>query len=441
MNIKRILLSGLILTSLSYLVFAQSVSENNSEVLNLTIEDAVSMAIENNISIKQSRMALSTLEKKNKYSWNSVSPSLSLSGGVSDSLPNGKIDNTLSYSVSGSVNMRFTPALITSINSARIAYENGELSYESTIRSVEKSVRSSFYSLLSTCESMDSYRVRLDAAQRTYETNLAKYSRGQVDQLTLLNSQYNYESLIPTIAKAQNAYDSSLNSFKQVLGIKLNQEVRLSGSMDDVLNVQLDDSILSFDVENLASIKKAKLSVETAENALKATKYSAYGPTVSLGYSYSGGAGISPSSDYGTRSNGLSLQVNVPLDSYLPWSNTAINIGDLQNNIETAKMNLESAKTNLQMTIRNNYNSIIEAQVQMKLQQSNLELMQKAYDLTLIAYNNGSKDLNALQTAEDNLATARFNLQSQKFQIINSVINLEDTLGLPFGTLSQRTAD
>ena len=38
----------------------------------ITIYDAVSLALQNNIEIKQSTMDLQLLETKNKYSWNSV---------------------------------------------------------------------------------------------------------------------------------------------------------------------------------------------------------------------------------------------------------------------------------------------------------------------------------------------------------------------------------
>ena len=87
------------------------------------------------------------------------------------------------------------------------------------------------------------------------------------------------------------------------------------------------------------------------------------------------------------------------------------------------------------MTIRNTYKTIEEAQAQLKLYEANYELMQKTYDLTLVAYNNGSKDLSLLQTAQDNLNNARRTIQRQKYIIINSVLNLENILGVPFGSI------
>lgn len=408
-----------------------------AEVHNLTIDQAVELALENNISIKQSKLSLDLLEKQNKYSWNSVSPSISVGGGVTDSMPTGNgASNSISYSVSGSASLRFTPSLFTTIKSAQLALENGEVSLESAKRSVEMSVRQTFYSLLNTAESINSSQKTLEAAKRTYDSNYAKYNRGQLDQLSLLSSQYNYESKIPTIESSKSSYQNTLDSFKQVLGIDLKDEVNLVGSLEDILDIKLSEEILNADLDEIPAVKSILQSIKSTENSLTAAKYSAYGPTVSASYSYGGGGGISPSSDYSTRSNTVGVNVSIPLDGYLPWSNGSLSIANQKKNLENYKLQLENTKTTVAISIRNSYNTIINAQSQLKTYQSNLELMQRTYDMTNLAYANGSKDLGSLQTAEDNLANAVRSVQQQKYTIINAVLNLENTLGVPFGTLN-----
>ncbi len=406
------------------------------QVHNLSITDAVELALENNISIKQSKLSLDLLEKQNKYSWNSISPSISLGAGITDSLPIDGRDNTLSYSISGSASLRFSPSLFTTIKSAQLALENGEISLESAKRSVEMSVRQTFYSLLNTQETITASGKTLEAAKRTYESNLEKYNRGQLDQLSLLSGQYNYESKIPTIQNAKNSYQSALDSFKQVLGIDLADEVNLVGSLDDILDVELNEDILNANIDEIPSVKSIMQSIKQTENALAASKYTAYGPTLSASYSYGGGGGIDPSMDYATRSNTIGVNVNIPLDGYLPWSNGALSIANQKKNLENYKLQLENAKTSAVINIRNSYNTIINAQSQLKIYQANLELMQRTYDMTNLAYANGSKDLNSLQNAEDNLENAARSVQQQKYTIINAVLNLENTLGVPFGTLN-----
>lgn len=448
---KRLISSVLISCALSLGLFAQTVQSSEEkltpperQVHNLTIEDAVSLAIQNNNSIKQSKLQLDLLEKQDKYSWNSVSPSLKLSGGLTDNLPRTTnqsgatvTENTMSYSVGASVSVNLSPSLYTSIKAAEIAFESGEISYETAVRTVEMNVRQTFYSLLNMKETIESSQLTLDSAKRTYESNLEKYNRGQLDQLTLLTSQYNYEKQVPSVESAKYNYQSSLDSLKQVLGINLSDEVILEGSLDDILNVKLDENLKKQNLDEIPSVKSVLQSIKSTENNLLATKFSAWGPTLSLGYSYGGGGGISPSKDYASSANTITLNVAIPLDGYLPWSNGAMSIETQKSNLEQYKIQLDDARTSAMISIRNSYNTIENAQNQLKTYESNLELMQKTYDMTLIAYNNGSKDLSALETAQDNLSSARFSLQNQKYTIINAVLNLENTLGVPFGTLSK----
>lgn len=425
---KKIIVTLLMAATSFVLLSAQNIRT-------LSIDEAVSLSLDNNISIKQSKMDLDMLALKDKYSWNSVSPSLSAN--VNFTEPLAKFDQW-SLTATGTLSLSITPSLATSIASAKLAYENGLLSYEATVRSVEKNVRSAFYSLLNDLETINSDKKTLDAAKRTYDSNLIKYNRGQLDQLTLLTSQYNYESKIPTVAAAETAYQTSLDSLKQVLGIDLSQQIEINGNLDDILHFELDPEILNKNVDELPDVKKALQTIKNYEISIKGSKLSAYGPTVSLSYSQGfnsavGLTGERKSGPYNENHN-ITLGVRIPLDSYLPWSNSAISIEQAESGLEAAKLTLENTRTSVKMKIRNTYNSILEAQTQLKLCEANLELMQKTYDLTLLAYNSGSKDLSVLQTAEDNLASARRNIQRQKYIIINSVLNLEDVLGVPFGS-------
>ncbi|MBQ1870467.1 MAG: TolC family protein, partial [Treponema sp.] len=70
-----------------------------------------------------------------------------------------------------------------------------------------------------------------------------------------------------------------------------------------------------------------------------------------------------------------------------------------------------------------------------KLRQSSVNLAAQTYSMSLDAYNRGSKDLLSLQTALDNLTQAKVNLQAEAYNLICNILDLENTLGVPFGTL------
>ena len=57
--------------------------------------------------------------------------------------------------------------------------------------------------------------------------------------------------------------------------------------------------------------------------------------------------------------------------------------------------------------------------------------------MALDAYNHGTKDLLSLQNAQDSLFSTRVNLLNQAYTLETTVLNLENIIGVPFGTLGK----
>lgn len=407
----------------------------------LTVDDAVKLAMENNITIKQGKMDLELLDLKNKFSWSGISPSLSLSGGVSggksgtkDTFADAK--NSTTWNASGGVRFSFTPSLATTIKDAKLSYESGKMTYENTKRSIELSVRKTFYSLLYFNENLELQKRNLETAHETYKSNLSKFNQGRLSELNLLTSQYNYESKIPVVTNLQTTYDNNIDNFKVILGLDINDEIELTGNLEDLTSKELNNKLLDLNIEEIPSIKLLNKNIESAKNRLNAARFSAYGPSLSLSGSLGANGGIDPKRDE-TYSLSYSATLSIPLDGYMPWSNDAVKIKSQQETLEKQLQTLEQTKKTTEISIRNSYNSIKQAKTQLELYEKNVELMQKTCDMTRTAYNAGSSDLLTLQKAEDNLYQAKYNVQNQRYTIISAMLELENTLGINFGELTQ----
>lgn len=434
---KKNVLTVLLFFTASVFLYSQS----DSKLYTLSVEDAVALALENNITIKQGKMDLDLLKSKENSSWNSISPSLTLSGGLSGS-KSGFIESfdsardSLSWSASAGLRMNLSPSLGTSIKAAKLAYEQGEMTYEQTRRKIELSVRKTFYQLLYFNENLELQEMSLQNAFETFKANLSKYNQGRLSELNLLTSQYNYESRIPTVENLKTSYESNLDTFKEMIGLRLTDKVELTGNLEDSINFDLSEERTRFDLEEVPAIKTALKNIEIAENSLTATRFSYWGPSLTFSASASTGAGIDPQSDQNlSLSYGATL--SIPLDGYLPWSNGALSIKSQKQNLEKLEQNLAQAKTSTVISIKNSINAINQALAQLELYKKNVELMQKTYDMTRNAYNVGSADLLSLQSAEVNLYQAKYNVENQRYTIISAVLDLENTLGLDFGTLNK----
>lgn len=423
-----------------FCVFSLSAQTSSEKVRTITVDEAVILAADNNISLKRQRISLETLERRNKTSWNSVSPTMSLSGGLTKPLDGIVTDMEAqikySYNVGASARLSLTPSLYTSIKDTQLKYESGKTSYEDAVRQIELNVRKLFYSLLYTQESMNLQRRNMETARIRYENNRDKYNRGQLSELDLLQSQYSYESLRPNIESAEIAYQNSIASFKQTLGISQDEKIELSGSLSDA--VPPESFSVNQAVDELPSIKKIKASIAQQENSLLATRFSAYSPSVTASYSW-GMNGNDKTEEFkkGQESHSLSLSVNIPLDGYIPWTNVAQNVKNQKAVLQDLQLQLENERTTASLNLQNSIKNILQKQSQMDLLDRNVELAQKTYDMTLTAYNHGSRDLLTLQSTADALLKAKTDRESKKYELISAVLDLENTLGLPFGTLGK----
>lgn len=417
--------------------FAQ---ENESKVRKITVDDAVILAADNNISLKRQKLALETLERRNNTSWNSLSPSVGLNGGYTKNfdgiLTDSKPMNDYSYNIGASVRLSLTPSLYTSITDAKIKYEAGKVSYDEAKRQVELNVRKLFYSLLYSQESMNLQKRNMETARLRYENNRDKYNRGQLSELDLLQSQYSYESQRPAIESAEIAYQNNLASFKQTLGLSQNEQIELSGSLTEALphaTVKIDKT-----ADDFLSIKKIKANIMQQKNSLLATRFTAYGPTISAGYSYSL-SGNEKATDLKSHSDNssFSLSISIPLDGMLPWSSGALSVANQKANLKDLQLQLENERTSVELSLQNSLKNIQQKQNQMELLNRNVDIAQKSYDMTLAAYNHGSRDLLTLQNASDALLKAKIDRESHIYNLISAVLDLENTIGVPFGSLGE----
>lgn len=429
---KRFILKKTIFLSALLLLFCEVVF-CQEEVRQLTIDDAVILAADNNLSLKRNQLALNQLELKDKYSWNSVSPSI----GASAQFGNGLQENSTSLSISGNVSFRLTPSLYSSIKSAKLNYENGITSYETAVKTVEKNVRQIFYSLIYSKENLSLLNRNLETAKQRYDLSQEKFSRGQLSELDLLTTQMNYESLKPSYESAEIAYENSIANFKQLLGINQNEQIDLIGNLDEMMNVSINQDLLEYNIEELPTVKEIKSKIELAKTNLLATKFSAWGPSISLGYNASkAGQDMTGEFAWADFKQSVSVGVSIPLDGYLPWSNGSLSVSAQKSNLEDLNLQLENEKTTVELTIKKYIKEINQAKSQLSSLQNNVALAQKTYDMTLNAYNYGSRDLLTLQNAADSLLKSKNELQSQVYNLICKIMDLEFTLGLPLGALT-----
>ena len=428
----------LLLLNLSFAFFCQEV-----ELLNLTVDKAVEIALENNVSIKKSTIELQKAKIADKFSWNSISPSFQAGGTYTSSLE----ENSDSFSITGTASLNLSTNLFSTMRAARLNYESGLMSFAEAKRSVELSVRKTFYGLLYEKENIELQKRGLETSYKQYQTNQEKFSNGKISELDVMTSRVRYEQKKPLVESAEITYRNDLSSFKQVLGIDQSVEIELSGNLDDVLSLKnISFESLPVSQKPAPEVQSAEKSVEIAKNNLLASRFSAYGPSISASFTLTESNThvvdattrlATSEREWSDLKKSLRVGVNIPLDGYLPWSSSSAQVQNSKKSVEAAELSLENARTSVQIKTENYLRKINQSISQVTSLKSNVQLAEQTYLLTQTAYNYGKTDLLSLQNASDSVLSAQVSVKQQAYSLIGSILDLENLLGLDFGSLTK----
>lgn len=396
----------------------------------LTPDAAVEFALNNNLTIKQNQISLDAKKRENSVSWNSVSPTAKVSGSYSNPLP-GKENSNGTVSLGASISTNFSPSLYTSIKNAKLAWEQQQISYDTAVKNVQLAVLKSYYSILYQKENLDLVQKSLETKKKQYEANQQRYKRGVLSRVDVLEAQVNYENSVLSYENAKIQQENAIASFKQSIGIDQNMQVEFSGDFDRVLGLE------KFSLENIekksSAVELLEKQIEQAKVSVMAQRFSAWGPSISAGYSYS-----YSSQDGGKNWNdggNLSVSASIPLDGFFPWSKGAQNIENQKDNLKNLELKLADEKTTFEIETDNLEKKIMQSFANIKARKKSVQLAQTTYDMISEAYGHGTKDLLTLQVSEDNLLSAKVNLIMEAKTFIDSVYELENKCGLEFGSL------
>ena len=426
MKLKQILFLFILFSVFSWNVFSAENDELSKEKI-LTLEECISLAKENNLSIKVHKNTLNDLKRKNETSWNSVSPSIKGDAAFQDDF----INKTESFAISGSLGLTLSTNLYSTIKGAKLNYENGLLTYNQAVKQIEMSVWKTFYDLIYKTEYFSFQSQNLLTAKKNYEQNLEKFKNGKISELDVMSSRVSYEQKKPVLEEARIDLTNNLELFKNIIGVDFDDEIKLDGSLDFLL--ELKDIKLPPKENPSPDVQAAKFAVEIAENNLLAQRFSSYSPVITGTYKY--GQTLNIDNSLWNETSSLSVGVSIPLDSYLPWSSSAVSINSKKESLESAKLNLEDAEKSIRVNTENALRKINQIISMLEVSKETVALAKKTYEMTETAYNYGKTDFLTLQNASDNVLNAEVSLKNQAKTLMETLLDTEYLLGLEFGTI------
>jgi len=307
-----------------------------------------------------------------------------------------------------------------------LAVENARSSKINMVNSVRKA----YYGILLAKDAVRVYQESYDNAILNYKNIDNKFSQGLVSEFDRIRADVNAKNIKPNLIQAQNAYNLASLSLKALMGIDMDQEISVSGTLYDY-EQSLYGEIIGMDTAlvNNSDLKKVDIQNEQLKKTLELYK-AQYLPTIALSGNYI----------Y------MSMNNNFKFGDYLwnPYSTIGITISipifdgfKKANDIRQTKASLiqmqwqrEDIVRNLKLAINSNISNMANYVEQVLSTKDVIAEAQKGYEISQKLYDTGMGTLLDLNTAQLGLTQARLAFSQAIYNYLTSKADLDKTLGM-----------
>ena len=457
--------------------------------IRLTPDEAVDLAVRSNLGLESSRAGLETRRRASRYSWNQFIPNITAAGIINrdnqqrtisgmapvpwndqmtllgltkedfeTTIPNvGTFYNYVApYSVNApqwqiagniQVSLNLNAAMFENIRRLRLDYEIGLLSYNRAKAQLERDVRKAYHNMLLLQENIVLIRGSFENVRRQVEMAQANYNAGLIPELTLLQARVAMENMRPVIDQVENGLKLSMAQFSMFLGMDYDTQFEL-------VPVTETADFIPFDVAEMISqaasgkpdIMELRHTIMMLESARKIQTL-ALTPSLNLSWNNTSAFIKDPWKDSWfnggdwMNTGAFLITFALRLHSLIPFSSDFQSIRNLEDQIRTANIGLAQMIYGTEIEIYSTVLSLERTQTNARAQEQTVALAQQAYRLTEQAYRAGLQDYFQVENAQQSLHQARVQLLEQQFNYLNSLIDLEYSIGVPFGTLSRRSTE
>ncbi|MBQ9205249.1 MAG: TolC family protein [Treponema sp.] len=450
--------------------FAQADSSKSAETaekdaVKLNLDEAVKYALENSRTLKSNDIDLEIKARASKYSWNVFLPTVQATGTMSrateyspSSAATSQMMNKLSggmipvktdyeteeerWSTIGSVSAswNFTPAYIAQIKTAKAMYEAQKITWEQSQKETITNIKKAYYGLLLQQENLKIQRTTLENARQRMIQAQTNFRNGSIPELSYLQTQVSYENTKPDVDSAEQTIAQQIDLFAFLIGMPVGTKIEFTSSIDPTyVDVETDDLLAKYS-ENDLQIKGLEKNMLAAKLGMTALDMTTWFPTLALSYSYQpvyvGSEGAwhfykdlgKDEAWYDSGSFSATLVWN--LTNMLPWSSNRQKLKDTKQQVAQLELTIETLKENQKVQVRKAVDTLKQAKEQIDAMSRNVTVAQRAYDMTVRQYRNGTVELLDLRDAESSLNKTQLGLLNQKFQYISALMDLENTLNV-----------
>lgn len=447
--VTMVMLAGLMFSHSA--AFAQSEAETSAEDTPkvITLEQALEIALSENVSVKVADMEIERTGFAKKGTYAALYPSIDLTGSYQRTIKKQamymsmgegqepmKIEvgmfNTLNASATVAmplVNAQLWQSLKLSAMDVELAVEKARSSRLETVTQV----KNAYFAILFAKEAFHVYKDVYENAMDNLAETQKRFDAQKASEFELVRAKTTVEQAIPNVYNAESSIILALWQLKAVLGVDLEMNLDVAGSLADY-STQMFYDIHQHDEVSLdanSTMKQLAIQAEMLAQTVKLQKFANI-PSLAASFNFS----------YMSMANDVAFK-EFP---WIPYSTAGISLNipifaggkrhqairQAQNQHRQVQLQVENTEKQLRIAIRQSLNTMEMNMKSYYAAQNAVASAQKAYDIAEASYQVGRSTLIELNDAQLALTQSRLAESQAIYNFVIAKAQLEQTLGYDF---------
>ena len=320
--------------------------------------------------------------------------------------------------------------------SLKISGQNVELAIEKARSSrldMVTQVKQSYYAVLLAKEALNVYKDVYDNAVKNFEQTQMRYNAQKASELDYTRAKSTVANAIPNVYNAESSVILALWQLKAVMGVSLDQDIDVAGTLGDYSDTMATDNYSSdaLTLDYNTTMRQLAIQADQLAETVKMQKF-AYIPSLALTFSYSLNAMTNDFkfSDYRwTPYSYVGLSLNIPIFSGGKRYN---DVRQAQAQASELAIQVDDTERQLKIAIRQYLNTMETKMKSLAAAEDGVETAQKAYDIATQSYNVGRSTITELNDAQLALTQSKLAVSQSIYEYVVAKSSLEQILGHDF---------
>lgn len=422
-TITAVLLSG-------SLFFMNAGMVSAEEVVDLTLDNSVQMALENNRTIKQSyydtdaaRWALKEAkgQKGLNISWQGTAAALN--GSYYNQIGR---DESYGNVLEAAIPLYTGGQLENNIKANEIGVDISDLNLENTKQQIKLDTTAGYYSILQNRNLVGVNKETVDQLQEHLNVVSARYAAGTVAKSDVLRSQTELADAQQNLVNAENNYDLSMSSLNNIIGLpiqtRLNIKDELRYTKYDLNFDDCVDTAMANRPDGVAAVKaveqaQANVNMAKAGNLPQVEAYTSY--TIDGNDAFKDD--FAEQAQVGVRANWNIFDNNV----------TKAQVRQAEAALAKAQENAQYVREGIQLEVHQAYLSLLAAEKNIKTTSVAVNQATEDYQIAQVRYSAGVGTNIDVMDASVALTTAKTNYVQALYDYNVSKAQLDKAMGMP----------